>query len=408
MNDRQPAVFYNIKRKMSRYKFTLLLLGTLVLAGSFPGRTSQADKRVEINNLRYHTHPSFTRIVLDIGQVREYTSGQLSSPDRIYVDIFQTKLNPILQGQNISVQNGYIRQIRIAQKTETTSRIVVDLEFSKIKEFNIFPLHDPFRIVIDISPSSPASEPEPPQVSQPAQPTQEGYSVVRQLGLGIQRIVIDPGHGGKDPGCIGKKGTFEKDIVLDVCSRLKSLLLQNKGLEVILTRETDISVPLENRVVIANQKRADIFISVHANSYENRKRAGIETFFLNFSQDPDILKIAAIENATTTKNISQQREILEKIIRANKLIESRELAGQIQNNLVSYLSSNYQDIKNLGAKGGPFWVLIGGEMPSILVEISHLSNSQEEERLTSPQYRQSVALGIYEGIKKYMKSLGKG
>jgi len=400
--------YHIITRKMRFIKSSLLLLGCIFLAGSFQGHSFQADKRVEIYNLRYHTHPSFTRIVIDIGKVREYTSSQLSSPDRVYVDIFQTKLNPILQGKAISVQNGYIGQIRISQKTDTTARIVVDLDFSKVKDYHVFPLHDPFRIVIDISPVSPSEETETPKVSQPAQPTQEGYSVVRQLGLGIQRIVIDPGHGGKDPGCIGKKGTYEKDVVLDVCERLKTLLLQNKGLEVILTRETDIFVPIENRVVIANQKRADIFISVHANSLASRKRAGVETFYLNFSQDPDVLKIAAMENATTTNNISQQREILEKIIRANKLIESRELANQIQKNLVGSLSSKYQDVKNLGAKGGPFWVLIGGEMPSILVEISHLSNALEEDRLTNPQYRQTVAQGIYEGIIKYMQSLGKG
>jgi len=393
---------------MRRIKASVLIALVLALAVSFRNLSSQTDKRVEIYNLRYHTHPSFTRIVVDIGKLREYTSNQLSSPDRVYVDIYQTKLNPILQGKVISVQNGYIGQIRIAQKNETTARLVVDLDLSKVKEYHVFPLHDPFRIVIDISPASLSEEPAAPQVSLPAQPTQSGYSMVRQLGLGIQRIVIDPGHGGKDPGCIGKKGTYEKDIVLDVCDRLKTLLLQNKGLEVILTRETDIFVPLENRVVIANQKRADIFISVHANSLPSRKRAGIETYFLNFSQDPNVLKIAAIENATTTQNISQQREILEKIIRTNKQMESRELANQIQKNLVAALASKYQNVKNLGAKGGPFWVLIGGEMPSILVEISHLSNALEEDRLNNPEYRQTVAQGIYDGIKKYMQSLGKG
>jgi N-acetylmuramoyl-L-alanine amidase len=393
---------------MRPIKISLLLLVYLDLAFFAQGFSSQIDNRVEIHNLRYHTHSSFTRIVIDIGKVREYTSSLLSSPDRVYVDIYQTKLNPILHGKTIEVNNGYIHQIRIAQKTETTVRIVVDLDISKVKPYTVFPLPDPFRIVIDISPLDPETEPAPQKIGQPAEPTQSGYSLVRQLGLGIERIVIDPGHGGKDPGCVGKKGTFEKNIVLDVCERLKKLLLQNKGLEVILTRETDIFVPLENRVVIANQKGADIFISIHANSLANRKRAGIETYYLNFSQDPDVLKIAAIENATTTKNISQQREILEKIIRTNKLVESRELADKIQKSLVTSLSSKYQNVKDLGVKGGPLWVLIGGEMPSILVEISHLSNPLEEERLNTPQYRQSVAMGIYQGIIEYMQSLGKG
>lgn len=372
----------------------------------------QRDNRVEIYDLRYHTHPSFTRIVVDVGRLREFNSNQLTSPERIYVDIYQAKLNPILQGRTVKVENAYINQIRIAQRNTTTVRMVVDLNISTVKRYHVYPLPDPFRIVIDIYPDPSASKvtsrPSTPKVSKPAEPTQSGYSLTRQLGLGIQKIVIDPGHGGKDPGCIGKAGSYEKDIVLDVCKRLKTLLLQNKGLEVILTRETDIFVPPENRVVIANQKQADIFISVHANSYPNRKRAGVETYYLNFSQDPDVLKVAAEENATTTKNISQQREILEKIIRTNKLMESRDLANRLQRSLVTRLAANYQNIKNLGVKGGPFWVLIGGEMPSVLVEISHLSNPQEEDRLNTIKYRQTVAQGIYEGILQYIQSLGKG
>jgi N-acetylmuramoyl-L-alanine amidase len=393
---------------MQKPKIFSLLFGLLLFCSSLALLFSQGDTRVEIANLRYHTHPSFTRIVLDIGQIREYNSNQLTSPDRVYVDIYQTKLNPILLGRTIKVDNAYINQIRIAQRTNTTVRVVVDLDINSVKRYDVFPLLDPFRIVIDIYPKEASSTPPAIKVSKPPQPTASGYSMVRQLGLGIQRIVIDPGHGGKDPGCIGKAGTYEKDIVLDICTRLKKLLLQNKGLEIILTRETDFFVPLDNRAAIANEKKADIFISVHANSYPNRKRAGIETYYLNFNQDPDVLKVAARENATTTKNISQQREILEKIIRTNKLMESRDLANRLQKNLVTRLASKYQGIKNLGVKGGPFWVLIGGEMPSVLVEISHLSNPLEEERLNTTQYRQAVAQGIYEGILQYIESLGKG
>ncbi len=394
--------------KLQKSKIVYILFGLLLFCSSLILLFSQSDTRVEIANLRYHTHPSFTRIVLDIGQIREYSSNQLTSPGRVYVDIYQTKLNPILLGRTIKVDNAYINQIRIAQRTNTTVRVVVDLDINSVKRYDVFPLLDPFRIVIDIYPKEASSTPPAIKVSKPPQPTASGYSMVRQLGLGIQRIVIDPGHGGKDPGCIGKAGTYEKDIVLDICTRLKKLLLQNKGLEIILTRETDFFVPLDNRAAIANEKKADIFISVHANSYPNRKRAGIETYYLNFNQDPDVLKVAARENATTTKNISQQREILEKIIQTNKLMESRDLANYLQKSLVTRLASKYQGIKNLGVKGGPFWVLIGGEMPSVLVEISHLSNPLEEERLNTTQYRQAVAQGIYEGILQYIESLGKG
>ena len=393
---------------MQKPKIFSLLSGLLLFCSSFVFLFSQTDTRIEIANLRYFTHPTFTRIVIDIGQLREYNSNQLTSPDRVYLDIYQARLNPSLLGKTITVDNAYINQIRIAQRTSTTVRVVVDLDINSVKRYDVFPLQDPFRIVVDIYPKEASAAAPAPKVDTPATPTSSGYSLTRQLGLGIQRIVIDPGHGGKDPGCIGKENTYEKDIVLDVCLRLKKLLLQNKGLEILLTRETDIFIPIDNRSDIANQKKADIFISVHSNSYSNKKRSGVETYYLNFNQDPDVLKVAAQENATTTKNISQQREILEKIIQTNKLMESRELANHLQKSLVTRLASKYQGIKNLGVKGGPFWVLIGGEMPSVLVEISHLSNPLEEERLNTTQYRQSVAQGLYEGILLYLRSLGKG
>jgi N-acetylmuramoyl-L-alanine amidase len=380
-----------------------LLIG--VLAMSLFG---QSDSRIEVYNLRYHTHPSFTRIVLDIGKLREYYFSQLASPDRIYVDIYQAKLNPLLHGKSFVCDAGYLDRIRIAQKNTSTVRLAVDLNFAKIKRHHVWHLRDPFRIVIDIYPVDTTPPETPSTPPQPAKPVKEGYSMVRQLGLGIQRIVIDPGHGGKDPGCIGRNGLQEKTVVLDVCKELKKLLEAEKNLEVILTRETDIFLPVENRPVIANQKRADLYISVHANSFPNKKRSGVQTFYLNFSHDSSVNAIAAQENATSTKSISEMKDIITKIAQNSKIVESKELAEIIQDNIVRTLSKNYKNVKDLGVKGGPFWVLIGGEMPSILVEISHLSNNKEAERLKSPQYRRYVARGIYGGIKNYMDSLGKG
>jgi len=369
---------------------------------------SSPDTRVEIYNLRHWTHPYFTRIVIDVGKLREYAYNELQEPDRIYVDVYQARLNPILHGKKIPVENDYLQQIRIAQKTTSTVRAVADLNFKKIKHYRVFHLFDPFRIVIDIypqkeGPSSPAQKP-----TSPPKPTEEGYSMIRQLGLGIRRVVIDPGHGGSDPGCVGERGLKEKDVVLKVSLLLKKMLSESKDLEVVLTRETDISLPPEDRPVIANQKQADIFISIHANALRNQKFSGVETFYLNFSRDPAVNAIAARENATSTKNIGEMMDIIKKIVRNSKIVESKELAKKIQNNLVTRLSQKYSGIKDLGVKGGPFWVLIGGEMPSILVEISYLSNPRDESRLRNPQYLQEVAQGIYEGIVEYIHSLGKG
>ncbi|MEW5899880.1 MAG: N-acetylmuramoyl-L-alanine amidase, partial [Acidobacteriota bacterium] len=169
-----------------------------------------------------------------------------------------------------------------------------------------------------------------------------------------------------------------------------------------------IYIPLENRTVIANQKKADLFISVHANANRNRKKRGVATFYLNFSVDPQVNEVAARENATSTKTIGEMQDTLKRIVQNCKIMESQDVADKIQRNLVKYLSQKYDSVQSMGVRGGPFWVLIGGEMPSVLVEISHLSNAQEAERLRSPAYRKQAAQGIYEGILEYMRSLGKG
>ncbi len=358
---------------------------------------SLPDERIEILSIRNFTHPTYTRIVIDVGELREYSYNRLKSPDRIYVDIYQAKLNPILLEKTILVQADYLSQIRIAQKTNSTVRIVADINLD-ISSFRVWHLPDPFRIIIDIHSS---------KFYRPSQPTSKNFSIIRQLGLGVQRIVIDPGHGGKDPGCIGKNGTLEKDVVLTVSRSLKTLL-EKEGLEVILTRGSDIFLPVVNRTVIANQKQADLFISIHANATRNRKLSGIETFYLNFNQDPSVIATAARENATSTKNISDMKETIDKIVQNTKIPESKELAKDIQNNLVKSLSKKYSNINSLGVKGGPFWVLIGAEVPSVLVEISFLSNPTEEKRLQNTQYRQRIAQGIYEGIMAYKHSLEKG
>jgi len=394
------------------------------LTAAPPSRPAAASPLVEVYNLRYYTHPNFTRIVLDMGELREYTYGELHAPDRLFVDILAAKLNPILHGQSYSTGTDYLSHIRIAQRDRGIVRLAVDLDFSKIKSYRVYYLPDPFRIVMDIYPGAPApaakKEVAPPETKlapeikakpeakpQPAQPTTSGYTLIRQLGLGIRSIVIDPGHGGTDPGCLGRNGEQEKDLVLDVCLRLQKLLAAVKDLQVLLTRETDIFIPLENRTVTANQNQADLFISVHANSSLNPKRTGIETFYLNFSPDPTVMEIAARENATSTKTISKMKTIVPKIFQNEKIFESRDLADRVQRSLILHLSRFYGDVQSLGAKGGPFLVLIGGDMPSVLVEISHLSNAQEAARLKDETYRQRVAEGITQGIMAYMQSLGK-
>ena len=380
-------------RKKERAIFTVFLWLVFLV---FPS-PSHPDSRVEIYTLRHHVHPSFTRVVVEIGKVREFNYNELKSPDRVYLDIYQAKLNAILHNHVYTVKSDYLSRIRIAQKAHSTVRVVVDLDFNKAY-YRVWYLPDPFRIIIDVYPKESPVLPPPPKLK---------TSIIRQLGLGIQRVVIDPGHGGKDPGCIGKKGLQEKEVVLDVCHRLKTLL-ESLGLEVIMTRETDIYLDPETRTVVANQKQADLFISIHANASRNRKLSGAETFFLNLSQDSLVVETAARENATSTKSISEMRETIQKILQNTKIPESKELAHTVQRNLVKSLSQKYSGVKDLGVKGGPFWVLIGAEVPSVLVEISFLSNPTEEERLGQSAYRQTIAHGIYQGIIAYKSTLEKG
>ncbi|MBE3124548.1 MAG: N-acetylmuramoyl-L-alanine amidase [Acidobacteria bacterium] len=401
------------------------LFPVLACLSVFLAAAPQDDPRVEIVNLRSYTHTNFTRIVLDIGKLREYNPGELRDPGRIYLDVFQAKLNPILQGQSYPVKADYISQVRISQKTPSTVRVAVDVVFSKIQSYRIYHLFDPFRLVIDIYPretqASPSAAPpdkaplpvdktQPPVKREvaPRDPSLAGTSMARQLGLGVRTIVIDPGHGGPRPGTISKSGLQEKTVNLDVALALRKLLKEKAGLDAILTRESDVDVPLENRTVIANQKRADLFVSIHSNAHRDKKRGGVETFFLNISPDPSVIELAASENATSTKNIGEMKTVLQKIVRNSKIQESRDLAEFIQQSLVRALSTDLPAIKNLGVKGGPFWVLIGGEMPSVLVEISHLSNAKEEAKLKTKKYRELAAQGIYDGIMEYIRSLGKG
>jgi len=248
-----------------------------------------------------------------------------------------------------------------------------------------------------------ATLPQPPPTPQP---TKDGnHTLTRALGLKVGRIVIDPGHGGHDTGTIGPTGFMEKDLALDVARRLGKLLQEQHGAEVIYTREDDTFVPLENRIALANEKQADLFVSIHANSSRNRRVRGVETFYLNVTNDPEALELAARENALAQTSVHELQDIVRKITRNEKLAESRELAREIQRNLHAGLKKLSPETSNRGVKQAPFVVLIGANMPSVLAELAFLSNRDEEEVLKSPQGRQAVAEALLAGMTEYLKSL---
>jgi N-acetylmuramoyl-L-alanine amidase len=239
-----------------------------------------------------------------------------------------------------------------------------------------------------------------------AKPTASGdRSLIRALGLKIGRIVIDPGHGGHDTGTIGPDGLEEKDLVLEVGRRLGKLLDARLGAEVVYTRRDDTFIPLETRTAIANQQRADLFISIHANSSHDPAARGVETYYLNFTSSPEALEVAARENAVSEKSIYELQDLVKKIALKEKIEESREFAGDVQESLHSGLAAKSPAIRNRGVKKAPFIVLIGANMPSILAEISFVSNPADEHRLETSEYRQRIAESLYRGIAKYVDGL---
>ncbi len=232
-----------------------------------------------------------------------------------------------------------------------------------------------------------------------------GRSMIRVLGLKVGRIVLDPGHGGHDTGTVGPDGLREKDLVLDVAKRLGALIEERMNSEVIYTRTDDTFVPLEQRTEIANQAKADLFLSIHANSSPLRSAAGVETYYLNFTTSKAALDLAARENAGSQKSIFELQDLLEKIALKDKVDESKEFAGRIQSALYSFSAKSDAHARDRGVRKAPFVVLIGASMPSVLAEIGFISNAHDESIMKKPEYRQRLAESLYKGLSSYAGTL---
>ena len=249
-----------------------------------------------------------------------------------------------------------------------------------------------------VAPSAPA----PPQLNRAG-----SYSLARQLGLGARRIVIDPGHGGHDPGSIGRAGLQEKDLVLDVALRLSKLVRSEVKAEVVMTRDTDVFIPLEERTAIANSKGADLFLSIHANSSRSSRARGIETYFLNFAKDSHAEEVAARENAISAATLKDLQGLVKAITLNSKIDESRDFAATLQESMVAKLKRHNAGAINRGVHTAPFYVLIGANMPSILAEIAFVSHPDEERLLKTSEYRQHVAQSLFDGVRGYLFALNQ-
>jgi N-acetylmuramoyl-L-alanine amidase len=380
------------------------------------GESSSNGKLAKVKNIRHWSGKAYTRVVIDLDKEVRYKYQTLSKPSRIYFDLLDSKLESSLKNKSFPVKDEFLQKVRVAQNKKDVVRVVLD--FATISDYSVFSLYNPDRVVIDILGRGEGREIKPEHIEnkdktdtiaedkQPSlpKPNKEGkYTLARQLGLQVGTVVIDPGHGGGDPGAIGYNGLQEKMVTLDIAQRLKKILEDQLECNAILTRSDDTYMTLEERTAIANTNSADLFLSIHTNANPSKSTRGVETYFLNFAISPEAAALAARENAISHKNMAKLQDLVKKITLNTKIDESKELAHNIQNNMYSYLKR--WGIVNLGVKQAPFYVLIGANMPSILVEVSFITHPVEESLLEKESYRQHIAEALYEGIKSYMSSL---
>jgi N-acetylmuramoyl-L-alanine amidase len=419
------------------------IFGALILAAALSGQT--ATQPLQITAIRFWSLSDVTRVAIETNGDFEYKSDRIPNPDRLFFDLHGAR--PHLGGKGITVKqvgDKLLKRVRVAENVPGVTRVVLDLEDNV--EYTASKLGNPDRLMIELRPAKPAVEPATPapvvisggpaiapSAPPPAPPLKPvdalppaiakispdnlaanpargigadgARSLTRALGLKINRVVIDPGHGGHDQGTAASNGLLEKDLVLDVALRLGKLIEEKMGSEVIYTRNDDTFIPLEERTAIANRKKADLFVSIHANSSPVPRVAGIETYYLNFTSSPDALDVATRENASSDKSVYELQDLVQTIAKHDKVEESRSLALDVQSALQSFEIRNNPAAKDRGIRKAPFVVLIGAQMPSILAEIGFLSNTKDQTLLNKPEHRQKLAEALYKGIFKYSQSL---
>ncbi len=360
-----------------------------------------------VNSIRHWSAENYTRVVINLDRKAEYSyrllrkDPSINKPRRFYVDIKDAQMGKDLK-RSVPIDDGLLRMVRAGQYDKRTVRVVLDIK--TIEDYKIFPLTGPDRIVIDILGKGARHGGKGPASVHGAK--KEGRRSGKK-GYEIRTIVIDPGHGGKDPGAIGKKGLKEKVVTLKVAKMLKKELSKRLDAKVLLTRKKDVYLSLDERTAIANTKEADLFVSIHANASPRRSASGIETYYLGSTQDKEAMRVAARENSSTTEEMNDILQfILRDLERSGNQKESIRLATSVQEELSRNLKKKYKGVKSNGVKGALFYVLVNCNMPSILVEVSFVSNPKEEKRLRSDKYLRAISKGIAAGIVKYINGNG--
>jgi N-acetylmuramoyl-L-alanine amidase len=383
-----------------------------------------SDVAPVVEGISRQSLPKGDRIVIELAHEQNYAVTRQANPDRLVVELLDAPAAPAVRDEATKISGALVASASVGGKSRNTE---VVLNLSGKPRYSTFPLYSPFRLAIDVESDQPVAKPATytptptsPSASamtvdakarvQPSSPlpspaiTGKGdYSLSRQLGLRVSRIVIDPGHGGHDPGAEAN-GVTEASVVLDIALRVEKILTAQPGVEVVLTRRTDEFVPLEERTAIANRQSADMFLSIHANASKQDDARGIETYFLNFASNPHAEAVAARENATSAGTMGGLPQLVKTITLNNKLAESKELATLAQASLVKQVAPASKS-RDLGVKQAPFVVLIGAEMPSILAEVSFVTNKSESALLKQAAYRQRIAQALANAVMQYQSSL---
>jgi N-acetylmuramoyl-L-alanine amidase len=435
-------------------------IATLAISAGLLAAQSDRPAVNAVTAIRHWSLADVTRIAIEVTGEFEFRTDRIHNPERIYFDILNAK--PRLDSRrfySLAVGDKLVQKVRAAETAPGVTRIVLDLAGDV--QAATSQLANPNRLIVELraappapavlptaapppatipalppgigpgplpAPKPPAKGPvladaersaaKPPKAPEPApaptpietataakRTTAGSTSLVRALGLKIGRVVIDPGHGGHDHGTEGPRGVVEKELVLDIAQRVGKLIETKLGAEVIYTRADDIFVPLEQRTAIANERKADLFLSIHANSSPVSRIAGVETYYRNMTTSKEALEVAARENATANKSIADLEDLLHKVMTVDKVEESKDFAARVQSAMYAFSARNFPGVRDRGVKKAPFVVLAGAKSPSVLVEIGFLSNPREESLLKKSDYRQKLAEALYRGISRYAESL---
>ncbi len=413
------------------------ILAVLLCAAGLPlAAPPDADAAPGVSDIRAWTNEIYTRVAIDTGEEVSWQANTLRAdpllglPPRIFIDIRGAGIRDEILRKPVEVRNGLLRQVRAGRFDRDTVRVVIDLE--RESTYRVFALPGPFRIIVDIDgegeipvlPTSPETvaptgpvaagpspeDPAPPPVTPPlSPPTPSAGSAVPTLNesLAVKRkhrvlVMIDPGHGGKDPGAIGSTGLKEKDVVLAIGRKIREKLSRSGEFDVRMTRDEDVFIPLEERTAMANKGRADIFVSLHINASRNRKAEGFSTYVLSRgASNREDLELAARENGVPVGKLEGVKFIIDDMFTGARKNESLRLAKTVNDAVVRHVSTRYPGAQSIGLKQAPFYVLVGARMTAVLVEASFISNAHEESRLRDPSCLDAIADGVVEAVRYY-------